>query len=141
MLLFIGLNCITLAMERPNIPPHSTERLFLLCANYIFTVVFALEMFVKVRSINGSGKSPNFIIANCPSERVFSYFTFVYKLFYYFYNFYFVHCTSLYLIKSLYKSMYNNSKKFKQIYTWTMDTITLSLHHVDNVSTKGGSDF
>ncbi|KAK6642810.1 hypothetical protein RUM43_004312 [Polyplax serrata] len=48
VLLFIGLNCITLAMERPNIPPNSTERLFLLCANYVFTVVFALEMFVKV---------------------------------------------------------------------------------------------
>lgn len=49
VLLFIGLNCITLAMERPNIPPDSTERLFLLCANYVFTVVFALEMFVKVK--------------------------------------------------------------------------------------------
>ncbi|KAL0279686.1 UNVERIFIED_CONTAM: hypothetical protein PYX00_001187 [Menopon gallinae] len=48
VLLFIGLNCITLAMERPNIPPDSTERMFLLCANYIFTVVFALEMMVKV---------------------------------------------------------------------------------------------
>ena len=23
ILLFIGLNCITLAMERPDIPPHS----------------------------------------------------------------------------------------------------------------------
>jgi voltage-dependent calcium channel T type alpha-1G len=48
ILLFIALNCITLAMERPNIPPGSTERMFLSTANYIFTVVFAIEMFVKV---------------------------------------------------------------------------------------------
>ncbi|XP_033608822.1 voltage-dependent T-type calcium channel subunit alpha-1H isoform X2 [Cryptotermes secundus] len=48
ILLFIALNCITLAMERPNIPPDSTERIFLSTANYIFTVVFAVEMFVKV---------------------------------------------------------------------------------------------
>ncbi|XP_015590684.1 voltage-dependent T-type calcium channel subunit alpha-1G isoform X2 [Cephus cinctus] len=48
VLLFIGLNCITLAMERPNIPPDSRERLFLATANYIFTGVFAVEMFVKV---------------------------------------------------------------------------------------------
>ncbi|XP_069691068.1 voltage-dependent T-type calcium channel subunit alpha-1G isoform X2 [Periplaneta americana] len=48
ILLFIALNCITLAMERPNIPPDSTERVFLSTANYVFTVVFAIEMFVKV---------------------------------------------------------------------------------------------
>ncbi|XP_032672120.1 voltage-dependent T-type calcium channel subunit alpha-1G-like isoform X4 [Odontomachus brunneus] len=48
VLLFIGLNCITLAMERPNIPPDSRERVFLSTANYIFTGVFAIEMFVKV---------------------------------------------------------------------------------------------
>ncbi|KAL9871929.1 ca[2+]-channel protein alpha[[1]] subunit T isoform 1-T4 [Glossina fuscipes fuscipes] len=48
VLLFIALNCITLAMERPNIPPYSTERLFLSTANYVFTVVFSVEMFVKV---------------------------------------------------------------------------------------------
>ncbi|CAH1954296.1 unnamed protein product [Acanthoscelides obtectus] len=35
-------------MERPNIPPDSTEKLFLQSCNYIFSVVFALEMFVKV---------------------------------------------------------------------------------------------
>ncbi|XP_043279954.1 voltage-dependent T-type calcium channel subunit alpha-1G isoform X2 [Venturia canescens] len=50
VLLFIGLNCITLAMERPNIPPDSRERVFLSTANYIFTAVFAVEMFVKVVS-------------------------------------------------------------------------------------------
>lgn len=52
MLLFIGLNCITLAMERPNIPPDSRERVFLASANYLFTAVFAIEMFVKVMHIN-----------------------------------------------------------------------------------------
>lgn len=46
--MFIALNCITLAMERPNIPPNAPERHFLGSANYVFTVVFALEMFVKV---------------------------------------------------------------------------------------------
>ncbi|XP_037808576.1 voltage-dependent T-type calcium channel subunit alpha-1G isoform X5 [Lucilia sericata] len=48
VLLFIALNCITLAMERPNIPPYSTERLFLSTANYVFTAVFTLEMIIKV---------------------------------------------------------------------------------------------
>ncbi|KAG5672248.1 hypothetical protein PVAND_002390 [Polypedilum vanderplanki] len=48
ILLFIALNCITLAMERPNIPPWSKERFFLSTANYVFTVVFAIEMLIKV---------------------------------------------------------------------------------------------
>ena len=48
VLLFIALNCITLAMERPNIPPYSTERLFLSTANYVFTAVFTIEMLIKV---------------------------------------------------------------------------------------------
>uniref|UniRef100_A0A182P976 Ion transport domain-containing protein n=1 Tax=Anopheles epiroticus TaxID=199890 RepID=A0A182P976_9DIPT len=48
ILLFIALNCITLAMERPNIPPNCTERYFLSTANYVFTVVFAVEMFIKL---------------------------------------------------------------------------------------------
>lgn len=48
ILLFIALNCITLAMERPNIPPWSNERFFLGTANYVFTVVFAIEMLIKV---------------------------------------------------------------------------------------------
>ncbi|KAE8744855.1 hypothetical protein FOCC_FOCC008496, partial [Frankliniella occidentalis] len=52
VLAFIGLNCITLAMERPNIPPHSRERLFLATANYVFTAVFAVEMIVKVIASN-----------------------------------------------------------------------------------------
>lgn len=49
ILLFIALNCITLAMERPNIPPNCAERYFLSTANYVFTFVFTLEMFVKVK--------------------------------------------------------------------------------------------
>ncbi|XP_076324934.1 voltage-dependent T-type calcium channel subunit alpha-1H-like isoform X2 [Tachypleus tridentatus] len=48
ILFFITLNCITLAIERPNIPPESTEREVLTAANYIFTIVFGLEMIVKV---------------------------------------------------------------------------------------------
>ncbi|KAF6199055.1 hypothetical protein GE061_007080 [Apolygus lucorum] len=61
VLFFIALNCITLAMERPNIPPRSTERIFLLTANYVFTVVFSLEMFVKVVSTGMFyGKEPYF---------------------------------------------------------------------------------
>ncbi|XP_022256274.1 voltage-dependent T-type calcium channel subunit alpha-1G-like [Limulus polyphemus] len=50
ILFFITLNCITLAMERPNIPPDSLEREILTTANYIFTVVFSLEMTAKVIS-------------------------------------------------------------------------------------------
>ncbi|KFM76568.1 Voltage-dependent T-type calcium channel subunit alpha-1I, partial [Stegodyphus mimosarum] len=48
VLFFISLNCITLAMERPTIPPGSLERNILTAANYMFTVVFAIEMFIKV---------------------------------------------------------------------------------------------
>ncbi|KAG1673043.1 Voltage-dependent T-type calcium channel subunit alpha-1G [Nymphon striatum] len=48
VLFFIALNCITLAMERPTVPPGSNERIFLTVANYSFTVIFAFEMFVKV---------------------------------------------------------------------------------------------
>ncbi|XP_050718751.1 voltage-dependent T-type calcium channel subunit alpha-1G-like isoform X6 [Eriocheir sinensis] len=48
VLFFIGLNCITLAMERPNIPPDSIERFVLMIFNYVFTAVFGIEMLVKV---------------------------------------------------------------------------------------------
>ncbi|CAH1794430.1 unnamed protein product [Owenia fusiformis] len=48
VLFFIALNCITLAMERPDIPPDSMERAFLTYSNYIFTVIFTFEMTVKV---------------------------------------------------------------------------------------------
>ncbi|NWT94277.1 CAC1G protein, partial [Urocynchramus pylzowi] len=48
VLVIIFLNCITIAMERPKIEPHSAERIFLTLSNYIFTVVFLTEMTVKV---------------------------------------------------------------------------------------------
>ncbi|XP_055771886.1 voltage-dependent T-type calcium channel subunit alpha-1H-like [Salvelinus fontinalis] len=48
ILLFIFLNCITIALERPDIQAHSTERVFLSVSNHIFTVIFIAEMTVKV---------------------------------------------------------------------------------------------
>jgi hypothetical protein len=48
ILFFIGINCITLAMERPSIPPASIERVFLTTSGYIFTIIFAIEMSLKV---------------------------------------------------------------------------------------------
>uniref|UniRef100_A0A3Q2YQN4 Calcium voltage-gated channel subunit alpha1 H n=1 Tax=Hippocampus comes TaxID=109280 RepID=A0A3Q2YQN4_HIPCM len=51
ILLFIFLNCITIALERPDIHPHSMERVFLSVSNYIFTVIFVGEMMVKVSVI------------------------------------------------------------------------------------------
>eukprot|EP00094_Tigriopus_californicus_P005435 TCALIF_05238-PA protein Name:"Similar to CACNA1H Voltage-dependent T-type calcium channel subunit alpha-1H (Homo sapiens)" AED:0.30 eAED:0.30 QI:0/0.8/0.61/0.95/0.75/0.80/21/258/1189 len=47
VLVFIASNCITLAMERPNIPPWSWERQFLDLLNNIFTFVFFIEMLLK----------------------------------------------------------------------------------------------
>uniref|UniRef100_A0A8C5RJC3 Voltage-dependent T-type calcium channel subunit alpha-1H n=1 Tax=Laticauda laticaudata TaxID=8630 RepID=A0A8C5RJC3_LATLA len=48
VLVFIFLNCITIALERPDINPNSTERIFLSVSNYIFTAIFVAEMMVKV---------------------------------------------------------------------------------------------
>ncbi|MFH4977937.1 hypothetical protein AB6A40_004646 [Gnathostoma spinigerum] len=48
VLFFIGINCITLAMERPSIPPTSVERRFLTISGYFFTVLFTCEMTLKV---------------------------------------------------------------------------------------------
>ncbi|XP_029805117.1 voltage-dependent T-type calcium channel subunit alpha-1H, partial [Suricata suricatta] len=48
VLIFIFLNCITIALERPDIDPGSTERVFLSVSNYIFTAIFVAEMMVKV---------------------------------------------------------------------------------------------
>jgi hypothetical protein len=48
ILIFIASNCITLAMERPNIPPWSMERQILEISNSVFTVVFTIEMGLKV---------------------------------------------------------------------------------------------
>ena len=36
-----------LAMERPTIPPWSTERKLLIICNHLFTLVFTLEMAMK----------------------------------------------------------------------------------------------
>ena len=47
ILVFISANCITLAMERPNIPPWSLERKLLSYSNHVFTIVFAIEMVLK----------------------------------------------------------------------------------------------
>nr|XP_046192715.1 voltage-dependent T-type calcium channel subunit alpha-1H-like [Oncorhynchus gorbuscha] len=48
VLLFIFLNCITIALERPGILPHSTERVFLSVSNFVFTIIFLAEMTVKI---------------------------------------------------------------------------------------------
>ncbi|VDN57760.1 unnamed protein product [Dracunculus medinensis] len=48
VLFCIGVNCVTLAMERPSIPPKSLERQFLTISGYIFTCIFAVEMFIKM---------------------------------------------------------------------------------------------
>ncbi|GIY52432.1 voltage-dependent T-type calcium channel subunit alpha-1I [Caerostris darwini] len=48
ILVVIASNCVTLAMERPTIPPRSLERRLLTAANYLFIAVFTFEMLVKV---------------------------------------------------------------------------------------------
>ncbi|XP_053412030.1 voltage-dependent T-type calcium channel subunit alpha-1H isoform X2 [Nycticebus coucang] len=48
VLVFIFLNCITIALERPDIDPGSTERTFLSVSNYVFTGIFVAEMMMKV---------------------------------------------------------------------------------------------
>ncbi|MGH0151503.1 UNVERIFIED_CONTAM: hypothetical protein FKN15_052690 [Acipenser sinensis] len=48
VLVFIFLNCITIALERPDIQPHSTERVFLSVSNHIFTAIFVTETTVKL---------------------------------------------------------------------------------------------
>ncbi|MED6233701.1 Voltage-dependent T-type calcium channel subunit alpha-1I, partial [Ataeniobius toweri] len=47
VLVFIFLNCITVALERPKILQGSLERLLLTLSNYIFTAIFVAEMTVK----------------------------------------------------------------------------------------------
>ncbi|XP_078799389.1 voltage-dependent T-type calcium channel subunit alpha-1I isoform X1 [Oryzias latipes] len=51
VLVFIFLNCITVALERPKILQGSLERVFLTVSNYIFTAIFVAEMTVKVVSM------------------------------------------------------------------------------------------
>uniref|UniRef100_A0A4X1W010 Ion transport domain-containing protein n=1 Tax=Sus scrofa TaxID=9823 RepID=A0A4X1W010_PIG len=54
VLAFIFLNCITIALERPQIEAGSTERIFLTVSNYIFTAIFVGEMTLKVPVSLGS---------------------------------------------------------------------------------------
>uniref|UniRef100_A0A8D1P2Q7 Voltage-dependent T-type calcium channel subunit alpha n=1 Tax=Sus scrofa TaxID=9823 RepID=A0A8D1P2Q7_PIG len=51
VLAFIFLNCITIALERPQIEAGSTERIFLTVSNYIFTAIFVGEMTLKIVSL------------------------------------------------------------------------------------------
>ncbi|XP_032869031.1 voltage-dependent T-type calcium channel subunit alpha-1I [Amblyraja radiata] len=51
VLAFIFLNCITVALERPEISQGSTERIFLSVSNYFFTAIFVAEMTLKVVSL------------------------------------------------------------------------------------------
>ncbi|XP_042350709.1 voltage-dependent T-type calcium channel subunit alpha-1H-like [Plectropomus leopardus] len=51
VLLFILLNCVTIAMERPGIDPESTERWILNMSRYLFSGVFLVEMLVKVLAL------------------------------------------------------------------------------------------
>ncbi|XP_057700423.1 voltage-dependent T-type calcium channel subunit alpha-1I-like isoform X2 [Corythoichthys intestinalis] len=50
VLVFIFLNCITVALERPRIQ-GSLERLLLTISNYVFTAIFVAEMTLKVVSM------------------------------------------------------------------------------------------
>uniref|UniRef100_UPI00398F13ED voltage-dependent T-type calcium channel subunit alpha-1I-like n=1 Tax=Pristiophorus japonicus TaxID=55135 RepID=UPI00398F13ED len=52
VLAFIFLNCITVALERPEIDQGSTERIFLSVSNYFFTAIFVAEMTLKVVSLS-----------------------------------------------------------------------------------------
>ncbi|XP_049576538.1 voltage-dependent T-type calcium channel subunit alpha-1I [Syngnathus scovelli] len=51
VLVFIFLNCITVALERPRILQGSLERLLLTLSNYAFTAIFVAEMTLKVVSM------------------------------------------------------------------------------------------
>ncbi|XP_072348668.1 LOW QUALITY PROTEIN: voltage-dependent T-type calcium channel subunit alpha-1I [Scyliorhinus torazame] len=51
VLALIFLNCITVALERPDIGQGSTERIFLSVSNYFFTAIFVAEMTLKVVSL------------------------------------------------------------------------------------------
>ncbi|XP_040894614.1 voltage-dependent T-type calcium channel subunit alpha-1H-like [Toxotes jaculatrix] len=51
ILLFILLSCVTIAMERPEIHPKSTERWILNRSSYIFSTVFLIEMLFKVLAL------------------------------------------------------------------------------------------
>ncbi|XP_066933924.1 voltage-dependent T-type calcium channel subunit alpha-1H-like isoform X2 [Clytia hemisphaerica] len=48
VLFFILLNCIIMAIERPSIKDGSIERKIIDVSNHVFTVVFTIEMFIKI---------------------------------------------------------------------------------------------
>ncbi|CAF1244381.1 unnamed protein product [Rotaria sordida] len=48
ILFFIVLNCITLAMERPSISSTNFERQLINYTNYICTIIFIIEMMIKI---------------------------------------------------------------------------------------------
>ena len=49
ILIFIFANCITIAMERPTLADDSPERALLNVSNHLFTLVFFIEMNIKVK--------------------------------------------------------------------------------------------
>ncbi|CAG5097992.1 Oidioi.mRNA.OKI2018_I69.XSR.g15322.t1.cds [Oikopleura dioica] len=51
ILIFIFANCITIAMERPTLADDSPERALLNVSNHLFTLVFFIEMNIKVLAL------------------------------------------------------------------------------------------
>ena len=49
VLFFILMNCVIMAIERPSIPDGSIERKVIDVSNHIFTIVFTIEMCIKVK--------------------------------------------------------------------------------------------
>ena len=43
------MNCVIMAIERPSIPDGSIERKVIDVSNHIFTIVFTIEMCIKVK--------------------------------------------------------------------------------------------
>uniref|UniRef100_A0A4X1W1A4 Ion transport domain-containing protein n=1 Tax=Sus scrofa TaxID=9823 RepID=A0A4X1W1A4_PIG len=62
VLAFIFLNCITIALERPQIEAGSTERIFLTVSNYIFTAIFVGEMTLKIVSLGSWNVLDGFLV-------------------------------------------------------------------------------
>ncbi|XP_067277633.1 voltage-dependent T-type calcium channel subunit alpha-1H-like isoform X2 [Pseudorasbora parva] len=62
VLVFVALNCITIAMERPTMQP--SERLFLSVSNYIFTGIFLAEMTVKVVALGFFSGKESYLKSN-----------------------------------------------------------------------------
>lgn len=56
VLFFILMNCVIMAIERPSIKDGSTERKVIDVSNHIFTIVFTIEMCIKVCFLNTKSK-------------------------------------------------------------------------------------